>query len=42
MKYLKVLMIAALTMLTFSAAQAQSHHRHHLFRHHHHVRLYRH
>jgi hypothetical protein len=38
MKYLKVLAAGALMMLTFSMAQAQTHHRHHHFKRHHHMR----
>ena len=41
MKYLKVLAVTALMILTFSASQAQSRHRSHHFKRHHHARHHR-
>ena len=41
MKYLKIVTVTVLAALTFSAAQAQVHHRHHHLKRHHHVRHYR-
>jgi hypothetical protein len=38
MKHLRAIVITALAMLTLSAAQAQTHNRHHHVKRHHHVR----